>query len=128
MRIDFYLTSKVIPKKNKKSPGMRKDGSLYTYTAGGAGASEEALQKEAWVACVRKGWKSIESKDVHAEFVFKKTTADLIGVTETLQDALQGVVYANDRQITSQSMRWDDPKHPFLPKGHTCYVEIYTRD
>lgn len=127
-RIQLFFVEKVIPKKNKKSPGITKTGRLFTYTAGKAGASEEALQKEAWLQCVRIGHKSEASKRVHAEFVFKKTTADLIGVTETMQDALQGVCYDDDKQITSQAMRWDDGEVPFLPKGHTAYVELTFKD
>lgn len=134
-RIELFITADLVPKKNSFRAGITRTGRLYQFKGTRARISQSSIHDEAWVQCLRVGFAPIlkpagkkKGRGLHAEFVFKKTRADLIGVTETVQDALQGVLYEDDKQITSQSMRWDEEDHPFLPKGHTAYVAIYSRD
>lgn len=122
--IQLLLRTPVIPKKNKKNPGITESGRLYTFRSKTAIDSQETLQKEAWALCVKKGIKPRGVRECRMRVIFKRTTADLIGVMETLQDALEGVIYDNDKQICETSMRWDTKTDPFLPQEASCYVEI----
>lgn len=133
--LELFFTADLVPKKNSFRAGITRNGRLYQFKGNRARASQEDLHNEAWIQCRRLGWVPIERPKgknkglgLHAEFVFKKTRADLIGVTETVQDALQSVAYEDDKQITSQSMRWDDQDNPFLPEGCTAYARISTRE
>lgn len=120
-QIELYFTTPITPKKNSFRAGITKNGRLYQFKGKNARVSESNLQQEAFLQAKKLGIKPTD-KPVSVSFLFKKTRADLIGITETLQDALQGVIYLDDKQIWQQHMEWDVKR--ILPEGYTCFLKI----
>ena len=104
----------IVPKKNSKTPRRSKYGKLYIQPNTRAVDSEAAIQSEAFAQCHAAGWK-VTKQPVQLIAFFRKTQADLVGVLETVLDAFQKVVYANDKQVVSMAVEWDNS----LPAGVT---------
>lgn len=117
--LELYFQTPITPKKNSFKAGRTRDGRLYQYKSQRARDSQSGLHTEAWIQA-KKANHTIVELPVKVEFYFRKTRADLIGVAETLQDALEGVIYANDKQIIEQKMKWTDA----LDDGYTAFVRI----
>lgn len=109
----------IVPKKNSKTPRRSKYGKLYIQPNARAVDSEAAIQSEAFAQCHAAGWKCTKQPVTLVAF-FRKTQADLVGVLETVLDAFQGSVYANDKQVVGITADWDYA----LPPGVTGHFVI----
>lgn len=121
-QVDLFFYTDIVPKKNSFQAAVRNNGTPYTYKSSNARNSEQELKREAWVECARLGLKPFKGK-VRVQALFARRKGDLIGVMETLQDALQEVVYEDDAQICEQHMKWDDDNA--LKKGVTAHVRVF---
>lgn len=72
---------------------------------------EQALKMEAWIQ-TRGGIQKIVDKPVRVVMLFRKAgrrgRADVLGLAETMADALEGVAYTNDHWIHDLRCQWSD--------------------
>lgn len=113
----------VVPKKNSKTPRVSRYGKVFLQPNPRAVESENSLHSEAWGLWFAAGGDKPTSELVEVRAIFKKTRADLIGVLETILDALQGVVYENDKQVAAFTVQWDHDGE-ILPEGVTCRLAV----
>lgn len=123
--INLSFSTYIVPKKNAFRAGVRKDGTPYQYGSAKAKKSQAGLHKEA-ERQVKRSIFTMTKKPVELRVLFKKTEADCIGLMETLQDALEGVIYVNDEQVFSSSYRWDWGNA--LGKNETCRLQCVELD
>lgn len=116
----FVFQTYVKPKKNSGILDGRGRKPRFIANPGGK-ASERAIRQEAWDQCLEHRYRMVDGP-VRLVAVFRKTPADCVGLLETVLDALQGVVYANDRQVVDFAARWD--MEGFLEKHETCIVNV----
>lgn len=116
-RISLSFTAYIVPKKNAFRAGVKKDGTPYQYRATNAKASQKALHGEAKKQVERSPFK-LTKKPVEIRAIFMHTEGDCVGLLETVLDALEGVVYAKDKQVGSCVFRWDYDGQ--LARGETC--------
>lgn len=113
----------VVPKKNSKTARISRQGRAYLHRDPRAIESQNSLHSEAWGLWWASGGGSPMTEPVEVRAIFKKTRADLIGVLETVLDALEEIVYVNDKQVAAFSVRWDLDEE-LLPEGVTCRVHV----
>lgn len=123
INLSFY--THIVPKKNAFRAGVSKSGKPYQYLKKIAKVSQAKLREEARLQVARAGFCQTR-KTVEIRAIFKRTTGDCIGLAETLFDALEGVVYKNDRQVGSSVIRWDF--NGILFKNETCRVQCLELD
>ena len=113
MRLIFKTP--IVPKKNSHRAAVSKSGKMYQYRPKRAVESEDGLHWEA-----KSQWKAKTlSGPVRVDALFRKTRADCIGLMETVLDALQGIVYENDKQCGECSYGWAE-----LPEGVTAILMV----
>lgn len=121
--IILTFTTDIVPKKNGKTAGIMKygprAGRAFIYSRAAAKESQKALSWEAKGQA--RGWK-LTDKPVRVEALFKKRRGDCIGVMETVLDALEKIIYVNDRQVFDQRSRWDT--RGIMKKGVTAEVSV----
>lgn len=121
--VTINFQSEIRTKKNGKTARLnRANGRVFLHLKAGAKQSQTALHYEAIEVCSRAGWKVTEGNcRVILRFAWNGR-ADVIGLAETVLDAMEGIVYKNDRQA-----RWVEMT--MLPKENksniTCQATIY---
>lgn len=90
----FTLRTHIVPKKNAHTIRKRRGGFFI-------GRKEEAIQSQDQIAReVRQQYRGkVHQGDIFVLASFRKTRADCIGLLETILDAMEGIVYENDRQV-----------------------------
>lgn len=116
-QISLSFFSYIVPKKNAFRAGVSKNGKPYQYRRKDAKDSQKALHQEA-KSQVNRSTFVLTKKPVEIRALFKKTGGDCVGLFETVLDALEKAVYANDKQVFSFIVRWDFDNQ--LGKDETC--------
>ena len=135
LRVDFHRP--VASKKNSKERKFKRraDGSRYSYTGRSKKAQndEETLQLVALAAARAQDWKLLEEDEVELRVVWNVEgglalevrsigpkpkaprtgrSRDLVGMLETIADALQRVAYRDDAQIARVVLERHIPSAP----------------
>lgn len=98
MTLNF--TGRILTKKNGKTARHNfRTGKTWLHLKKGARSSEDGLRQEAREQADAWGWK-VTDRDCAVTLTFSwNGRADAIGLAETVLDAMQGVVYKNDKQV-----------------------------
>lgn len=105
--MEIALITHIVPKKNAVHSAITKKGQRYHYKSYAARISEDTIRKEIWAQWKvhnKEPWKT----SVAVKVLLRKTRADAIGLLETILDAMEGIVYHNDRQVVKGSYEWSD--------------------
>ena len=134
MKITLVTTTHIVPKKNSFHAGVSKRGRLFQYRSGSAKTSEREIIQE--IGHQRRALKWRTTGDPVRVFCrLKKTRGDLVGLVETILDALQGghelkgigCIIKDDKQVVALEAEWDrDWDGCALPKGETARIVVET--
>lgn len=122
----IFFKAQIRTKKNGKTARhSRTTGRIWLQPKAGTRASQDALHWEAMEQIRKADWK-LTDQPCSLKLTFSwNGRADVIGLAETVLDALEGVVYVNDRQARQVMM-------DMLPKGSiqerqgiTCEAQIF---
>lgn len=103
--IEIIFTQPILTKKNGKTARYASRlGRAYLHLKPGAARSERSLHLEAQEQARGRGWKPTDAPcSVILTFAWNGR-ADLIGLAETILDALQNAIYTNDKQVRELSL------------------------
>jgi len=127
----FRLTMSIVPKKNSKIPRVSSRGKPFLQPNLRAVESEQFLRQEASLQA--RGFTPIETpvKLFVRAWKAPRSRADLSGIVETVQDALNGIAYIDDRQVHAIFAKWmkgDPDKVNGIPLSAVVIVEKLYED
>jgi len=120
----FALTAPVAAKKNRFRAGITKLGRLYQFQTTSVKRREASIRSE-----IEDRIKELPNKAAlpvagpcRVEISVDRRHTDVIGASETILDAMEKLVYLNDRQALDLHL-WHTKK---LPKGIYAIVRVST--
>jgi crossover junction endodeoxyribonuclease RusA len=114
--------------RRSKPQGPPHDTPLFDICVHGQPISSQSKQRrllEAWRATVRRECETAWPRDepplrgrirLRVTFYFETRAGDMDNIRKPIQDALQGIVYVNDKQVTEGTDRCFDINGPFVAR------------